>query len=159
MIYLVILLMLPIMEIAVFIKTGQSIGVANTLLLTAATAIIGAIMLRVQGLSTLTRAREKLSRDEAPTAEIFDSLCLFGGAFLLLLPGFITDAAGVLLFLPPVRATLRANMSEMPVFFTSSNGGPSGRKNPYSGAGERPRDPTVIEGEYREIDENDAPKK
>lgn len=103
----VILLLLfigvPILEIAVFIQAGQLIGLWPTLATVVVTAIIGTALLRAQGLATLARARQSLDQGKIPVEDIFTGLCLLVAGLLLLTPGFITDAVGFLLFLPPFR--------------------------------------------------------
>lgn len=93
----------PILEIAVFIKAGEIIGLWPTLAIVVLTAIIGAALLRAQGLATLARARHSLDRGEIPVEEVFTGLCLLVAGALLLTPGFVTDTLGFLLFAPPVR--------------------------------------------------------
>ena len=96
----------PIVEIAVFIEVGDRIGLWWTLGLVILTAIVGTSLLRSQGLATLSRAQASLQRNEAPVAEVFDGLCLLVAGALLLTPGFVTDSVGLVLFAPPVRAAL-----------------------------------------------------
>lgn len=93
----------PILEIAVFIKAGEIVGLWPTLAIVVLTAIIGAALLRAQGLATLARARHSLDRGEIPVEEVFTGLCLLVAGAFLLTPGFVTDSLGFLLFLPPVR--------------------------------------------------------
>src|SRR3546814_4014327 len=97
---------LPIAEIAVLIQAGGLIGVGPTIGLILLTAILGTVLLRAQGMRTLDRARASLDRGEPPVGELFDGLCLLAAGGLLLLPGFITDTIGLLLFIPPVRRVL-----------------------------------------------------
>ena len=70
------------------------------------TALAGTTLLRSQGLAILNRAGESLARNEAPVAEVFHGLCLVFAGALLLTPGFLTDAAGLLIFIPAVRAAI-----------------------------------------------------
>lgn len=100
-------IIIPVIEIAVFIHLGGEIGLWNTILLIILTAIMGTWLLRAQGLATLQRAQASLERQVFPVAEVFDGLCLVIAGVLLLTPGFVTDAVGFLLFLPFIRAMLR----------------------------------------------------
>jgi UPF0716 protein FxsA len=100
-------IVVPVVEIAVFIHLGGVIGLWNTVFLIVLTAIIGTWLLRSQGLATLRRAQESLRRQVFPIAEVFDGLCLVIAGVLLLTPGFVTDALGFLLFLPFMRMVLR----------------------------------------------------
>lgn len=98
---------MPLLEIAVFIEVGGVIGVWPTIALTIATALAGSLLLRVQGLSTLMRARAEIDRGELPARELFEGLCLVLAGALLLVPGFVTDTLGLMLFFPPFRHLLR----------------------------------------------------
>ncbi|NKB20359.1 MAG: hypothetical protein GKS01_07670 [Alphaproteobacteria bacterium] len=100
-------IIIPVVEIAVFIQLGGEIGLWNTILLIILTAILGTWLLKSQGLATLQRAQESLARQVFPIAEVFDGLCLVVAGILLLTPGFVTDAVGFLLFLPFIRLILR----------------------------------------------------
>ena len=96
----------PILEIAVFIEAGDLFGLWPTLAAVVLTAVAGAALLRAQGLAVLGRARRQLDRGEVPVAEALTGVCLLIGGALLLTPGFITDTAGFLLLIPPVRQIL-----------------------------------------------------
>lgn len=104
---LVLFIGMPIAEIAVFIEAGGRFGLWPTVGAVILTAIIGTSLLRVQGLSVLRRAQSSLNRGEMPLVEVFDGFCLVAAGMLLLTPGFITDAIGFALLIPPVRALLR----------------------------------------------------
>ena len=102
----VILVGVPLLEIVVFIEVGGLIGLWPTIGLVVLTALAGTTLLRSQGLAILNRAGEALARNEAPVAEVFHGLCLVFAGALLLTPGFLTDAAGLLIFIPAVRAAI-----------------------------------------------------
>jgi UPF0716 protein FxsA len=97
---------IPLAEIAVFIKVGGWLGLGPTLALIILTAVAGTWMLRHQGLAVLSRAQRQMQQGVLPVAEVFEGCCLVIAGALLLTPGFLTDVAGALLLLPPVRATL-----------------------------------------------------
>ncbi|MBT3535246.1 MAG: FxsA family protein [Rhodospirillaceae bacterium] len=97
---------IPLMEIAVFIEVGGIIGLWWTLAIVVATALGGTFMLRRQGLATLHRAQSHMAEGRMPLREVFDGLCLLIAGALLLTPGFVTDLAGGLLLLPPIRTIL-----------------------------------------------------
>lgn len=99
-------ILFPMLELAVLIKVGSSIGVLATLLLVVASALIGGFILRIAGPATAWRARERLLSGEAPEQEMFDGVLLALGGFLILLPGFISDALGLLCLLPFTRHLL-----------------------------------------------------
>lgn len=100
------ILLLPLIEIAVFIWIGGAIGALPTILLTVATALAGTVMLRQQGLSLLMRMQKELDAGRAPGNEVMQGAMIVFASILLLIPGFVTDAIGLLLFIPPVRAAL-----------------------------------------------------
>ncbi len=97
----------PVIEIAVFIEIGGRIGLWWTVGLVVLTAVIGTALLRHQGLSTLARARASLDQGKLPVRELLDGVCLLIAGALLLTPGFVTDAVGALLLVPPLRWPLQ----------------------------------------------------
>ena len=102
----VLFLAVPIVEIYLLIQVGQVIGAGWTILLVVLTAVIGVWLLRIQGLSTLTRAQQKLQANELPAREILEGMALVVAGALLLTPGFFTDTIGFLLLFPPTRIAL-----------------------------------------------------
>ncbi len=100
------LILLPLTEIAVFIWVGEILGVLPTILLTILTAMAGTIMLRHQGISLLTRMQQELDGGRAPGSEVMQGAMIVLASIFLLIPGFVTDAVGLLLFIPPVREAL-----------------------------------------------------
>ncbi|PVB61937.1 FxsA family protein [Labrenzia sp. 011] len=100
------ILLLPLIEIAVFIWVGGLIGVFPTILLTVITALAGTVMLRQQGLSLLMRMQKELDAGRAPGNEVMHGAMIVLASIFLLIPGFVTDAVGLLLFIPPVREAL-----------------------------------------------------
>ncbi|WP_428645690.1 FxsA family protein [Roseibium sp.] len=100
------ILLLPLIEIAVFIWVGGLIGVVPTILLTVVTALAGTLMLRQQGLSLLMRMQKELDAGRAPGNEVMQGAMIVLASILLLIPGFVTDAIGLLLFVPPFREAL-----------------------------------------------------
>ena len=99
-------IVVPVAEIALFIVVGQHIGLWLTLAGILITAVLGATLLRRQGLRTLQEAQARLSRGEAPVRQLFDGLCLFVAGAFLLTPGFLTDVAGFILLVPGFRQIL-----------------------------------------------------
>lgn len=137
-------LLIPIVEIAVFIQVGGAIGLWPTVALVIATAVAGTALLRSQGFAVLGRARESLARNELPVAEVFDGLCLLVAGILLLTPGFVTDTLGLLLFVPPIRIWLRNNVLDRLIR--------AGNLHVHAGPGRR-HGPTILEGEFQEVRE------
>ncbi|NQU72221.1 MAG: FxsA family protein [Rhodospirillales bacterium] len=144
-------IIVPLIEIGIFVLIGDEIGLWNTLAIVVLTAFIGTGMLRAQGLRTLQRAQESLARQEFPVAEVFDGLCLLVGGALLLTPGFLTDALGFLLFLPPVRTAIRKiawrHLSASGTTWVDGGADVPGA----SQGGRRQGSAPTLEGEYREV--------
>jgi len=151
---------MPLLEIAVFIQVGGAIGVWPTIGLTVATALAGSLLLRAQGLTTLMRARAQMDSGQLPAREMFEGVCLVLAGALLLVPGFVTDALGLLLFFPPFRELLRvliarhiaakAARGEARIFVAGVEVDPrrGGRPEPRPGG-------RTIEGEYEDVTERD----
>jgi len=99
-------ILLPILELVVLIKVGSLIGVLPTIALVLLTAATGLHLLRRQGLGTLMRAQSRLQAGDLPGQELVEGFLIAGGGALLLSPGFITDAAAILLLLPWTRRAL-----------------------------------------------------
>lgn len=102
----ILFLVVPLVEIYLLIQVGQVIGAGWTIFLVVATAVVGIWLLRLQGLSTLLRAQQKLRDQELPAQEILEGMGLVVSGALLLTPGFFTDTIGFLLLLPPTRIWL-----------------------------------------------------
>ena len=123
-----IFLVVPIIEIYLLIQVGQVIGAGWTVLLVVLTAVIGVWLLRIQGLSTLTRAQQRLQENELPAREMLEGVALvIAGAFLLT-PGFATDTLGFLLLFPPTRLWLVSIAASRMVVSTTMQGQPSSRR-------------------------------
>ena len=95
--------LIPVAEIYVFIKLGGSIGALNTIVIIILTALAGAYLARMEGTRTLLQIRASLDRGVMPAEEMVDALIIFLAGVVLLTPGFITDAAGLLLLIPASR--------------------------------------------------------
>lgn len=105
------LLALPIIEIAIFIKVGQTIGLLPTLALVIGAAIAGGLLLRQQGLSVLTQLRSNVNEGRMPARSIADAMMIGVAALFLVLPGFLSDVVALALLLPPVRGWLYAALA------------------------------------------------
>lgn len=107
MIWFVLLVLWPLAELYVIIKLSEAIGFLWVLLLLIVSWPIGWRLIRHEGRAALRRLREALIAGRAPTNAVLDGALVLVGAILLLVPGFITDAIGLLLLLPPTRALAR----------------------------------------------------
>ncbi len=94
---------IPAVEIATFIQVGARIGVFNTIFFTFFTAVLGVILVRWQSLQTLDELRAALAAGRPPAVELVSGSLLLLAGILLLIPGFVTDAVGFLLLVPPLR--------------------------------------------------------
>ena len=97
------LVALPIIEIAIFIKVGQTIGLLPTLALIIGAALLGGLVIRAQGLSVLTQMRANVSAGQMPARTIADTMMIGLAAIFLVLPGFLSDVVALLLLVPAVR--------------------------------------------------------
>ena len=115
MIFLIFII-IPIIEISIFITVGSNIGILNTIAIILLTALIGIFFVRRRGLSLLFNARQNMSEGVMPTNEIKGGIFLLISGLLLITPGFFTDCIGFAVFLKPVQdfITLKAKS-----YFTS----------------------------------------
>ena len=136
---LITLILIPILEIFLFIKIGGQIGAFNTISLIFITAIIGVFYAKYEGLNTLRTGLNQLIKNELPAYEMISGAAIAFAAILLIIPGFATDLIGFLLIFPLTRKLLFGK------FVKDFKGGTKTRK-PY------------IEGEFEDIDEDDERK-
>lgn len=122
--FLVPFLLLPLLELYVFVQLAGALGFGTALLAGLGATVVGVWLVKQQGLGVLRRANARVARGEQPTDEVVNGTLILLAGILLLLPGFITGAAGLLLLLPPVRALLRGSMRKRfaagPIVFTGS---------------------------------------
>ncbi len=128
---LFLIIIVPIIEIYLFIKIGSQIGAFNTVLLIFLTAFIGLIYVRYEGFNTLKSAIRQVVKNEIPLFEIMSGAALVIGAFFLILPGFLTDTLGLLFVIPITRK----------LFFKKITSNYKREKKNF------------IEGEYEDIDD------
>ena len=102
MIFLIFII-IPIIEIIIFITVGSSIGILNTIAIILLTALAGIYLVRKRGLSLLFNARQNMSQGVMPTNEIKGGIFLLVSGLLLITPGFFTDIVGFSVFLKPVQ--------------------------------------------------------
>ena len=128
---LLLIILIPVVEIYLFIEIGGKIGALYTISLIFVTAFLGVFYARYEGFNTLKSAIGQLVKNEMPVYEIISGAALAFAAFLLILPGFVTDVIGLLIIFPLTRKLL---------FKSVTKNYPKKRKN-------------FIEGEYEDIDE------
>lgn len=163
-ILLLLFILVPVIEIGLFIQVGGWLGLWPTLALVLITAFVGASLVRSQGLMTLASVQDRLNRGELPAQQILEGVMLAVAGVLLLTPGFMTDAMGMLVLLPGPRATLakqvmkRVTVSQASFsqgnFHQGGNAqGPFG-EDPFRRGG-RGEDGNTFEGEYERKDDDD----
>jgi UPF0716 protein FxsA len=97
----------PVMELYILIRIGGHIGALNTVLLVIGTALLGALLVRREGIRTFRQINESLSRGLLPAEEMIDGLLIFAGGILLLTPGVVTDIFALGLLVPFTRTTFK----------------------------------------------------
>ena len=105
------IILVPIVEIYLFIKIGSLIGAFNTILLIFITAITGIIYARYEGLNTLRSGLSQMIKNKTPVYEIISGAAITFGALLLIIPGFATDIMGFLIILPLTRKLIFGKLS------------------------------------------------
>ncbi len=100
----VLLVIVPIIEIALFVKIGGLIGLGPTIAIVILTALLGSWLLKREGLAALARLEAAVLRGDDPSPVLIDGILILAAGLLLLTPGFFTDTIGFLLLLPPTRA-------------------------------------------------------
>ena len=103
----VLLLLVPAVEIAVFVKVGQVIGAWKVVALVFLSAIAGAALLRYQSIGVIRRLDRDIRQGRTPDASLFDGFLIVVGAVLLIVPGFVSDILGLLLMVPFIRRLVR----------------------------------------------------
>ncbi len=155
--FFIIFILIPLSELFVFMSVSEHIGLGTALLMALLTAILGGMIVKYQGLHTMMSAQASLQKGSMPSKELFDGLCIVAAGATLITPGFITDAIGFSLLIPPVRDFLRTKLSKNARFTMS---GFSAEHSEFHDAHKhhRPSDPNVIDVEYETIDEQEIKK-
>ena len=151
-----ILIALPMVELALLIKAGQAIGVWATLGLVVGAGILGAAILAHQGTSVVRRTQQALAQGRPPVAPVLDGVFLVLAGVLLITPGFLSDALALLLLIPPVRRGVarwgvKQLVARAHVQLRAAGGKIRGRSR--AAACCRPGQGPVIEGEFERLDE------
>ena len=133
------IILIPIIEIYLFIKVGSQIGAFSTIFLILTTAIVGVYYAKYEGLNTLRSGFIQISKNETPAYEVLSGAAIAFAAILLIIPGFLTDIFGFLLILPLSRKFIFSNLKRK--FETQKK-----QKNNF------------IDGEYEDIEDDDDRK-
>ena len=134
------IILIPILEIYLFIKIGSQIGAFNTILLIFLTAFIGIYYAKYEGLNTIRSGFMQIVKNQTPSYEIISGAAIAFAAILLILPGFATDFLGFLLIFPITRKLIFGNLSNK---FKKKD---------------QVNEKNFIDGEYEDIEDNDDRK-
>lgn len=153
---LLLALAFPLLELAVLIKVGQTIGLWWTLMLLVAMGIGGGLVVQQQGLTAARRAMEEINHGRPPIEPVVDSFMLMLAGVLLVIPGLLTDMAGLALLVPPVRRSLARwalgrMVRDADIQVETREWRSPGRNGRGSG--------TVIDGEWERVDDPKTPPK
>ena len=161
----------PLLELAVLIKVGQSLGVWLTILLLIATGIVGGLLVQSQGLQAARRATESMAAGRPPIEPVVDSFMLMVAGILLLIPGLLTDIMALPLLVPPLRRwiarwTLQRMFKNADVRVQTQEWRSPGRGPDEAWRGAGPRTPgphgrtgKVIDAEWERVDDPKPPEK
>ncbi len=177
LLFLLIFIAVPIVEIVLLIQVGQILGWIPTILIVILTAVVGTTLLRQQGFGVMARAAEALAEGRMPVEHVLEGACLLVAGAFLLTPGLLTDTVGFLLLVPPIRvAVAKGVLSRLLksgyVHVQTAGGRPGaaggaradGDNDPRARSGSfRSQTRThrgtaggpVIEGDYERVDEDD----
>jgi UPF0716 protein FxsA len=133
------IILIPVIEIYLFIKIGSQIGAITTILLIFTTAIVGIYYAKHEGLNTLRSGFTQLSKNEVPTYEMLSGAAIAFAALLLIIPGFATDIFGFLIIFPITRK----------IFFSKFTKKYSKRENTKN---------NFIDGDFEDIEDDDERK-
>jgi UPF0716 protein FxsA len=145
----------PIVEIALFIQVGGWLGLLPTLLIVIATAALGTWLVRRQGLAELRRVQQSFNTLSDPTRPLAHGAMILAPGLLLLTPGFFTDAVGFALLVPGVRDSLMRYIAARVTVSQFTMGQPGGHPGGQPGA-RRPKD-DVVDGDFHEIPQSTIP--
>ena len=145
-------IVIPLIEVMLFITIGKYIGLWNTIIIIIITGIIGAILVKSQGITILNKALEEIKSNQIPIFSIFEGIAiLIAGAFLLT-PGFLTDILGCILLIPKTRnliiSYITTHLKKRTVYKEKSTYYPD----------EEDKKNKIFEGDYEEIDDNKKKK-
>ncbi|HDZ9494531.1 TPA: membrane protein FxsA [Vibrio cholerae] len=153
-ILLFLFIAVPVIEIALFIQVGGVLGLWPTIALVLLTAIVGASLVRSQGLQTLLTVQQRLAQGQLPAQQILEGVMLAVAGVLLLTPGFFTDILGMLVLLPAPRAYFAKQlMSRVVVGNIHASGAGFEQPNPFHDRANP--NGTTYEGEFERKDDQD----
>ncbi|MCB1549800.1 MAG: FxsA family protein [Hyphomicrobiaceae bacterium] len=163
LVMLLIFIAVPLLELALLIWIGKSIGLMLTIGLVVTTAVIGTTVLQYQGFAVLARAQQAMMRGQMPVEPVLDGMALLLAGAFLITPGLITDTFGFLLLVPHVRRLFAKFMlarvlkwGRIEVRTYDGRPGETPRSG-QPGRDQKTGDGPVIEGEFERLDEKTVP--
>ncbi len=145
LIFLLVFVGMPLFELYFLIEVGSEIGAIPTIFLTVFTAVLGGLLVRMQGFSTAMRVRRNMEQGELPAIEMLEGIVLLFSGLLLLLPGFFTDIFGFLCLIPPLRRVV--------LLWVLSRSGIMQAVQEANANNHDPQSTRVIEGEFQRHDD------
>ena len=145
---------IPLIEVMLFITIGKYIGLWNTILIIIITGIIGAILVKSQGVATLKKGLEEIQSNKIPIQSMVQGIAIIIAGAFLLTPGFLTDTLGAILLIPPFRSKIAGFVIEyLKKSFTLKSNFTEDTENEN-----KDKDKKIYEGKYEEIKEKDKKK-
>ncbi len=142
---LITIILVPIIEIYLFIKIGSQIGALNTILMIFITAIVGVYYAKYEGINILKSAFLQLGKNETPAYEVLSGAAVAFAALLLIIPGFATDMLGFIIIFPITRKLILNNFKKK-FNYEKKEKNKSNKRNDY------------IEGEFEDIEDENEKK-
>ena len=147
----IFIIIIPVIEISVFIQAGEKIGLWSIIGLILITAIIGVRLLRHQGLSTISSFQQNINSARLPMNSLFDGLFLLMAGAFLITPGFVTDVLGLILSIPIfrnlIRNIIKKQLKKQKIFDLHTN-------QNFEQPNHNNKSSIIIDGEYEEIKTN-----
>ena len=144
---------IPLIEVMLFITIGKHIGLWNTIFIIIITGVIGAVLVKNQGISILNKALEEIKLNKVPILSIFEGIAIFVAGAFLLTPGFLTDTLGCILLIPKTRNLIIAYISSY-----LKKRAIYKEKNTYYSNEENEENKT-FEGKFEEVKDSEKKKK
>ena len=151
--FFLLFIAIPLIEVILFITIGKYIGLWNTIFIIILTGIIGAILVKSQGITILNKALEEVRLNKVPIQSIFEGIVIFIAGAFLLTPGFLTDTLGCVLLIPKTRNLVI-------IYITSYLKKKSMYKKKttyYSNKGNKEN--KIFEGKFEEVEDTEKRKK
>ncbi|MBQ4832709.1 FxsA family protein [Pseudoalteromonas sp. MMG010] len=153
----VLFIIIPIIEIALLIQVSEVIGGFATIALVILTAILGAKMVKQQGMGAMQNVQSQMAQGQMPAKELFTGICVVIAGVLLLTPGIMTDVFGLLLLTPAIRNKLAAGLASQATVKMSASMQQNQRPSGFSQQSTQQNNhqvehPTTIDGEFERKD-------